>query len=57
MNYVSDVNHDDKQAEASVTQMLQALLADHEEERQWERVEQMGPVDYCVDTYVRPSKT
>ena len=53
MSYVSDMNHDDRQAEPSVTQMLQALLTDHEEERFWERVQRMGPVDYFVDTYVR----
>ena len=50
MSYVSDMNHDDRQAEARLTQMLQALLADHEEERRRERVQGMGPVDHCVDT-------
>ena len=35
---LSDMNNDGRQAEPSLTQMLQALLADHEEERRWERV-------------------
>ena len=33
---LSDTNNGDRQAEPSLTQMLQALLADHEEERRWE---------------------
>ena len=37
-NELSDTHNNDKQAEPSLTQMLQALLADHEEERHWERV-------------------
>ena len=35
---LSDMHNDDRRAEPSLTQMLQALLADREEERQWERV-------------------
>ena len=35
---LSDMHNDDRQAEPSLTQMLQALLADLEEERCWERV-------------------
>ena len=32
------MHNEDRQAEPSLTQMLQALLVDHEEERHWERV-------------------
>ena len=35
---LSDIHNNDRQAEPSLTQMLQALLADREEERCWERV-------------------
>ena len=35
---LSDMNNDDRQPEPSLTQMLQALLADREKERHWERV-------------------
>ena len=35
---LSDINNNDRQAEPSLTQMLQALLVDYEEERYWERV-------------------
>ena len=35
---VSDMNNDDRQAEPSLTQMLQAMLANCEEARCWERV-------------------
>ena len=35
---LSDTHNDDRQAEPSLTQMLQALLAECEEERCWERV-------------------
>ena len=35
---LSDTHNGDKQAEPSLTQMLQAFLADHEEERHWKRV-------------------
>ena len=34
---LSDTHNNDRQAEPSLTQMLQALLADREEERRWER--------------------
>ena len=34
----SDMHNVDRQAEPTLTQILQALLADHEEERRWERV-------------------
>ena len=37
-NELSDTHNDDRQAEPSLTQMLQALLADREEERCRERV-------------------
>ena len=35
---LSDMHNEDRQAEPSLTKMLQALLADCEEERHWERV-------------------
>ena len=35
---LSDMHNDDRQVEPSLTQMLQALLVDREEERCWERV-------------------
>ena len=35
---LSDTNNSDRSVEPSLTQMLQALLADHEEERRWKRV-------------------
>ena len=35
---LSVTNNNDRLVDPSLTQMLQALLADHEEERRWERV-------------------
>ena len=35
---LSDANNSNRQAEPSLTQMLQALLVDCEEERRWQRV-------------------
>ena len=35
---LSDMNNDGRQAEPGLTQMLQALLADREEEKCWKRV-------------------
>ena len=35
---LSDMHNEDRQGEPSLTQMLQASLADREEERRWEKV-------------------
>ena len=46
---LSDMHNEDRQAEPSLIQMLQALLVDCEEERRWERVRHEQEMAQCKE--------
>ena len=46
---LSDMHNEDRQAEPSLTQMLQALLVDCEEERCWKRVHHEQELAQCKE--------